>query len=335
MSAKVGIPRGLLYYRYFPLWQTFLQELGCEVILSTHTTKGMVSQGASVAVSDLCLPVKAYFGHILSLKDRVDFLFVPRYISIEEDAYMCPKFLGLPDMVINTVGPLPPLIDYPVNYKGKKKITESHFYEKVGKLFSRDSGKIRRAYQKGLERQGNFKYLRQRGVPFEKALDLSLSSSEGYGPQGEENTGKPTIGLVGRPYYLNDPFLNKGISEKVITRGYSIMTTESLNQTEVDRQISKLSKRVYWSFGKEMVGSALHFAGGHEVRGIINLASFGCGQDSFNSEIVSHHVKRMGNTPLLSLIFDEHWSDGGLITRLEAFLDVIGRQEKSNRKEKG
>jgi predicted nucleotide-binding protein (sugar kinase/HSP70/actin superfamily) len=335
MSIKVGIPRGLLYYRYFPLWQTFLQELGCEVIISTPTTKEMLSQGASIAVSDLCLPVKAYFGHILSLKDRVDLLFVPRYISIEEDAYMCPKFLGLPDMVVNTIQPLPPIIDYPINYKGKKKMTESLFYEKVGKLFSRDSRKIRLAYRMGFERQANFRCLQQRGVSFEKALDLSLSISNEKDSQVIENAGKPQIGLVGRPYYLNDPFLNKGISEKVVVRGYSIMTTESLTEVEVNRQILKLSKRVYWSFGREMVGSALHFAEGPEVKGIINLASFGCGQDSFNSEIVSYHVKRMGTTPVLPLIFDEHWSDGGLITRLEAFLDVIDRQDKVNRKEKG
>lgn len=334
MSMKVGIPRGLLYYRYFPLWQTFLQELGCEVIVSSPTTKEMVSLGAGVAVSDLCLPIKAYFGHILSLRDRVDLLFVPRYISIEEDAYMCPKFLGLPDMVANTIQPLPPLIDYSVNYKGKKKITESQFYKKVGKLFSRDSRKIRRAFQIGFARQENFRRLQQEGESFEKALDLSLSFSDRAGPQRKGNAGQPAIGLVGRPYYLNDPFLNKGISEKVIARRYSIMTTESLTLSEVDRQISKLSKRVYWSFGKEMVGSALHFAEDPEVKGIINLASFGCGQDSFNSEIVSHHVKRMGNTPLLPLIFDEHWSDGGLITRLEAFLDVIDRQDKLSRREK-
>jgi predicted nucleotide-binding protein (sugar kinase/HSP70/actin superfamily) len=335
MSVKVGIPRGLLYYRYFPLWQTFLQELGCEVVLSTPTTKEMVSQGAGVAVSDLCLPIKAYFGHILSLKDRVDLLFVPRYVSIEEDAYMCPKFLGLPDMVANTIEPLPPLIDYLINYKGWKKMTEPRFYEKVGKLFSRDSRKVRRAYQKGLERQENFRCLQQKGVSFEEALDLSLSSSGRVGGQRKGNAGLHKIGLVGRPYYLNDPFLNKGISEKVIARGYGIMSTESLTQTEVDRQISRLSKKVYWSFGKEMVGSALRFAEDPKVKGIINLASFGCGQDSFNSEIVSYHVKRIGTIPLLSLIFDEHWSDGGLITRLEAFLDVIGRQEKLNRKEKG
>jgi predicted nucleotide-binding protein (sugar kinase/HSP70/actin superfamily) len=329
MGIKIGIPRGLLYYRYFPLWQTFFQELGCEIILSSPTTKEMVSQGAGIAVSDLCLPIKAYFGHILALRDRGDLLFVPRYMSIEKDAYMCPKFLGLPDMVASTMEGLPPLIDYPINYKGRKQMTESLFYEKVGKLLCGDSGKIRRAYQKGLERQRNFRCLQRGGMPFEKALSLSHASSI---PQRQANPGQPRIGVVGRPYYLNDPFLNKGIAEKVTTRGYDIITTESLTQTEVDRQISKLSKRVYWSFGKEMVGSALRFAEDPEIKGIINLASFGCGQDSFNSEIVSHHVRRMGNTPLLSLIFDEHWSDGGLITRMEAFLDVIARR---NRKEKG
>jgi len=335
MSIKVGIPRGLLYYRYFPLWQTFLQELGCEVIVSTPATKEMVGQGASIAVSDLCLPIKAYFGHILSLKDRVDFLFVPRYISIEEDAYMCPKFLGLPDMVVNTIQPLPPLIDYPINYKGKKKMTEPLFYEKVGKLFCRNSSKIRQAYRMGLARQGNFRHLQRRGASFEKALDLSLSISNEKDSRVIENPGKPKIALVGRPYYLSDHLLNKGIYEKLMARGYGIMTTESLTETEVNRQISKLSKRVYWSFGREMVGSALHFAEDPKVRGIINLASFGCGQDSFNWEIVSYHIKRKGITPMLSLIFDEHWSDGGLITRLDAFFDVIDRQDRPHREAKG
>jgi len=59
-------------------------------------------------------------------------------------------------MVANAIQPLPPLIDYPINYKGRKKMTESLFYGKVGKLFCRDSRKIRQAYRMGLERQGNF-----------------------------------------------------------------------------------------------------------------------------------------------------------------------------------
>ncbi|HOL17373.1 MAG TPA: acyl-CoA dehydratase activase-related protein, partial [Bacillota bacterium] len=31
MTARVGIPRALFYYTYFPMWQAFLEKLGVEV----------------------------------------------------------------------------------------------------------------------------------------------------------------------------------------------------------------------------------------------------------------------------------------------------------------
>ncbi|MHA1131865.1 MAG: acyl-CoA dehydratase activase-related protein, partial [Candidatus Helarchaeota archaeon] len=33
MTKKIGIPRSLLYYKYFPLWKTFFEELGYEIII--------------------------------------------------------------------------------------------------------------------------------------------------------------------------------------------------------------------------------------------------------------------------------------------------------------
>ena len=89
--TRVGIPRGLLFYRYFPLWKTFFEALDVEVIVSPPTTEATVRQGSKLLPGDLCLPVKIYFGHAESLKKEVDFLFVPRYISIESDSYMCPS----------------------------------------------------------------------------------------------------------------------------------------------------------------------------------------------------------------------------------------------------
>ena len=35
----VGIPRAMLYYRYGVLWETFLKELGCDVITSGETNR--------------------------------------------------------------------------------------------------------------------------------------------------------------------------------------------------------------------------------------------------------------------------------------------------------
>ncbi len=40
-KMKVGIPRGLLFYRFYALWKTFLEELGAEVVISPPTAKAL------------------------------------------------------------------------------------------------------------------------------------------------------------------------------------------------------------------------------------------------------------------------------------------------------
>ncbi|MCK4326758.1 hypothetical protein KAW55_08400, partial [bacterium] len=108
---KIGIPRSLLYYHYFPLWKSFFEELGLEVVLSSPTNKKILENGVKKAVDDACLPVKLYFGHVMELADKVDYIFVPRLVSVEEDAFTCPKIIGLPDMLRASLDKLPPLLD--------------------------------------------------------------------------------------------------------------------------------------------------------------------------------------------------------------------------------
>ena len=36
-KIKVGIPRALLYYKFYKLWTTFFKELGAEVIAVSYT----------------------------------------------------------------------------------------------------------------------------------------------------------------------------------------------------------------------------------------------------------------------------------------------------------
>jgi len=135
--------------------------------------------------------------------------------------------------------------------------------------------------------------------------------------------GRVRLGIIGRPYYLYDPFLRRSIFEQVEEKGYQLLTIDFLGDQEIEKGMEKLRKRIYWSFGKEMVGSAIWFAQGRLVKGIINLASFGCGQDSFNFEMIQNMIKE--RIPILSLIFDEHLSQLGFSTRIEAFLEMISR----------
>jgi predicted nucleotide-binding protein (sugar kinase/HSP70/actin superfamily) len=318
--TSVGIPRGLLFYRYFPLWETFFGSLGVKVTVSRPTTEAMIQKGSRLLPGDLCLPMKIYFGHVDSIKEEVDFLFIPRYISIEPEAYMCPKLMGLPDMVLCTVDSLPSLIDLPIHCKAQGMGAERVFYLQVGRIFSKNRKKIERAYEMGTERQSRFCALLRWGFPFEQALALSLSPNL---PEKPKEDGKVKLGIIGRPYYVHDPFLRRSVAEQVEARGYHLVTTEVLSDEEIEKGVAQLKKRVYWSFGKEMVGSAIGFAKDESIRGLINLASFGCGQDSFNFELVQHHTR--GKIPILSLIFDEHLSSGGFATRVEAFLEMIAR----------
>jgi predicted nucleotide-binding protein (sugar kinase/HSP70/actin superfamily) len=320
--TKIAIPRGLLFYRYFPLWETFFEALGIEVIVSAPTSEETIRKGSKLLPGDLCLPVKIYFGHIESIREKVDFLFVPRYISIEPDAYMCPKLIGLPDMVLSSIDSLPPLIDFPIHYKAEGTRAEELFYLKVGKIFSKNREKVETAYLMGMERQSHFRTLLQRGFFFEEALDLSRS----YDIRGEQSEDRRVrLGIIGRPYYTHDPFLRRSIVEHVERKGYHLLTTEVLGDQEIERGIEKLRKRIYWSFGKEIVGSAVSFAQNGSIQGLINLASFGCGQDSFNFELIQHYVK--DRVPILSLVFDEHLSTVGFSTRIEAFLEMIARRK--------
>ena len=119
----LGIPRGMMFYHFFPLWKTFWENLGFPVLLSPVSTPEMVEAGQGLTRSDLCLPIKTYLGHVLWLREKVDALFLPRLVSIEAGAYLCPKILGLNDVIRNVIPGLPPILGPMVNYKGPRRVT--------------------------------------------------------------------------------------------------------------------------------------------------------------------------------------------------------------------
>ena len=57
-KIKVGIPRALHFYRYFPFWKKLLEELDVEIILSPPTNKKIVEEGVTHGFGELCIPVR-------------------------------------------------------------------------------------------------------------------------------------------------------------------------------------------------------------------------------------------------------------------------------------
>ncbi|MDD2554701.1 MAG: acyl-CoA dehydratase activase-related protein, partial [Desulfotomaculaceae bacterium] len=167
---KIGIPRSLLYYYYYPLWRVFFEELGAEVVLSSHSAKGILAEGLKNAVDEVCLPVKMFYGHVLDLAGKADMIFLPRIVSVEKREYICPKILGLPDM-IRCLKNLPPLIEVDINlYKNNKD-----FYcaiKNIGNIFTKNHLDIWRACLKALQVQKKYFKLMEMGLMPSEALAL-------------------------------------------------------------------------------------------------------------------------------------------------------------------
>lgn len=319
MVIRVGIPRAMLYYRFYPLWKTFLTELGAEIVVSPKTNGRTLDGGVRVTVDEACLPIKLLHGHVLELRDGVDLLFLPRLVSIERRAFICPKLMGLPDMVRQSIDNLPPLIDTCFNLHRREKNLGRAFRE-IGAYFSRRSGRIARALQAAQAEQQKYKNLVQGGM----LPTAALAAWENGGD--EPCVSAPAalrIGVLGHPYIIYDDYVNQRLLTKLNAAGAAVVTADMLPDTAIRAGTGKLSKQLFWTLGKQNLGAAYSFLDSGGVDGIIHLAAFGCGPDSLVGELVEIRAKKQTKIPFMLINIDEHTGEAGMDTRLEAFLDMI------------
>lgn len=321
-SVVVGIPRGLLYYKYFPLWKTFFEELGAEVVVSPQTNRRILEEGLKKADDEVCLPVKVFYGHVLALIGKADFLFVPRMVAVEKTAYTCPKFLGLPDMIRAIEADLPPLIAPTFNRRLGLKQYYRTYYE-LGRQFSKNSLQTSLALSRALSEQARFESRLRTGLDFHEAL---ASIKPGLKPAGMTRF---QIGIAGHSYNVVDSFISLDLLKRLTKAGAAVLTSDMVSPSAVDRATNDLPKRLFWTYEKEVLGSALYWIKRKMVDGVIYVLSFACGPDSLIQVVLEQETRRIGNIPLMPLVIDEHTAETGLLTRLEAFLDMIAWQKSS------
>jgi len=90
---RIGIPRALIYYQYYPMWKTFFEELGAKVVVSPPTTQAMLVEGSARVVANTCLSVKVFLGHVLTLAKKCDCIFILAIRNTKSKIYNCSKFL--------------------------------------------------------------------------------------------------------------------------------------------------------------------------------------------------------------------------------------------------
>ncbi|HZK34012.1 MAG TPA: hypothetical protein VFD33_01715, partial [Bacillota bacterium] len=87
-------------------------------------------------------------------------------------------------------------------------------------------------------------------------------------------------------------------------------------------------KKLFWTYGKHLLGSGLYMLENNMVDGLILLTSFACGIDSFVLELLQRRNHRDFKIPLTIITIDEHSGNAGFDTRIEAFIDMMEWREK-------
>lgn len=321
---KIGIPRALLYYYYYPLWKTFFEKLGCEVIISGKTTTDLLDKGIKASVSEICVPIKILNGHVLELLESgVDYIFLPRMMSIRKGQFFCPKFMGLPDMVRYSLPGAKEKVLFPNISSLTDDISDEKLYYDVGKILGVTDKDVRESLSGARKVWNKFRSFSKKGYTALEAMEYVL---EGKLPEKQAEDIGVTIGLMGYVYDVYDDLVSMGIVDRLRNMGVKVMTFEMMDETMLDRELDHMKKRLFWTFSNKLLGAGYRFLKDEGIDGIIHVTAFGCGPDSLIGKLMEIDSEEYGK-PFMTIRVDEHTGENHLQTRIEAFVDMIYRKK--------
>ncbi len=308
---KIGIPRSLFTSYHLVYWTQFITFSGMEAILSDESSKEIAAQGGRLLPHEFCIPVKVFIGHVLNLMEKgVDQILVPRMTTQGKANYFCPKLIGLPEIVHYATGLGEERLFSP-------EIICDGLQLRVTTFPASSSAVLRR--MKAAAKQANECWERI----LSDCRKQKITLLEASGGKGTEQPGAClNIGLLGYAYSLYDPFISKGILRKLYQLGVAVTTWEMLNPVLIEGNLVYLKRPIFWNFSRMILGAGLYFLEDSEIDGLIYVSTFGCGPDSVTTKILTSETCGKYK-PLLQINLDEHTEDGHLMTRLEAFVDML------------
>ena len=292
----IGIPRSLFYYKYGTLIKTFFNELDIDYIVSDYSNKKTLEDGKSLAPAEACMNLKLFLGHVKNLENKCNFLFIPRFESVNKGEKLCTNFYLLPDLVRNLFKEH--VIDFNVNVNKNKSI-KSAFIE-LGLYLGFSYNKTINAYKKALETDKKVKN------------NLLLKQTKTI------NNSNKKILVVGHSYNIYDEMIGKPIINILEANNLSIIYADICNEKIQDNE---LSSSVYFTYNKELIRAINYYK--EYIDGIIIISAFACGPDSIINDLI---IRKTQDIPIINLIIDETSSNTGILTRIESFIDIINKE---------
>ncbi len=307
-DITMGLPAGLHLIEDLPLWQKFFDELGIRTLTSAACTSA-VKEGKPLAGAEFCAPMMALYGHVHYLLEQADHIFLPFYLEKKHPrkdwrrqycyyTQFVPSVTAALEKPSSTRKILSPLVHY--LYKD--------FFAKVElyRTLNTHAGlgisffNISAAYDTALK----FKQMAREQLKtiYQRHLQTGID---------------PHVVLLGRPYTVLVPSMNKGILDIFAALGIKTFYQDMLSYSHEDvRAIEPLLAEVNWHYAAKTLEAAEVVASTPGAYPVL-VTAFKCTPDSF---VIDYFKKVMAahNKPFLILQLDEHDSNVGYETRIEA-----------------
>jgi predicted CoA-substrate-specific enzyme activase len=311
----VGIPLGLHTLEWGVFWTHLLGDLGYPLLISPRTNSKVVLRGVESMTAETCFPVKVFHGHVHHLLDHASLLFLPTVINmptpdLSENGFFCPLVQSSQYMVRSALRIPDSRIIRPVLHM---KDSPEHLFEPIRQSFPKElmpsRNEIERAVGKAWERQIRFRQ------------DLIRRGREILAQTPPDQA----VWIVsGRPYNLYDERLNLQLGRQLAKLGIKALPTDFL---DLDNESLSDFPRMYWGLGAKILRAAKQIARNPNWFGI-HLTNFSCGADSFIEHFYRHLLKEK---PFLILELDEHSAVAGMLTRIEAYQNVVSNIQRRER----
>ncbi len=349
---KVGIP----HFGFDTLaLKGFIEELGAEVVLPPPTSKRTVEIGVKLAPELVCMPFKITLGNFAEALERgADTLLMAAGARKCRFGY----YHFLQEQALRQVKQdfrLVPVSQYSAS---------GFIFKLIPELFGVSPLRVMRAVCRLLVKSAltrDFRRLlnRKRAVDFagaEQVKGPALSLIEQARTISEMKRARQEmvrlfgingkradirIGLVGEIFYTVDQRANQEIEKELARLGAEVVFERCLYNhllylLHIDagyRRSRRLAKPYLAECpGGEAirtVGEARQFVM-RGVDGIVQVFPFTCMPENIALEALQR-ISEQSGVPLLFLSFDEHTSTTGLVTRLEAFVELLRRRKYARR----
>lgn len=298
-AIRIGLPRGLLFYRYEALFRGYFKALGVQLVVSEPTTQAIAETGASVTIDESCLSAKIFMGHVHALLGQCDYILIPRISGFGRGREMCPRFEALYDMTANIYRDSGQEF-LPFNVDFRTHRTEQDAFLSLGEQLGFPVKTVKNAYAAAKKAE-------------QKQWKQALQQQEAlFARDGLK------ILIAAHSYVTEDAYIGKPVVDFLRRNGAVPIRGDVVDRDDALKRSRELSPTCKWELNREIVGCVAQNK--NKVDGIILLSTFPCGTDAMTNDIL---LRRVTGVPMLNLVLDGQNGTAGVETRLESFLDII------------